>query len=651
MARRLSACALLALALLSVLGAASHGRNTTSPTPGTLIVANDNRVSGGKLRHDTLSISLEARTGQWQPEGEKGRSLEAAAWAEAGKPMQNPGPLIRVPAGTVVHAALRNTLAKPLTVYGFGVTRGVTDSVIIEPGLSREVHFTATQPGTYYYAGKVIPGPLPARLDEDTQLNGVIIVDSAGSPKTPADQVFVISWYFTLDSASKTGLGHGTMSINGLSWPHTPRLDYQQGDSVSWRVVNMTAIDHPMHLHGFYFRMDAKGDGIRDTVYAPDDRRMAVTEVLDPFETMALAWSPTRPGNWIYHCHFAGHLSHLVALDTESGVDQPDSMAQMRHPSDQPHQMYGLVLGIRVAPRGTPTPSTGEARPIRLIVRSKPNVYGSEPGYAFVLGGSPEEADTDAMPVPGPTLVLEKGQPVAVTIVNQTHDRAAVHWHGIELESFPDGVPGWSGVGKDILPSIAPADSYTVRFTPPRAGTFMYHSHFNEFRQITSGLYGPLIVLEPGQKFDPETDRILMFSDGGPTKNVITGPFPPAFMNGSATPGPIQLRAGVNYRFRVIGISGDTPHWLALTQDGKPIEWRAVAKDGADLPTHQAVMRPAQLVFDPGEIYDFQYTPSAAGQLDLQFGPPAFLKIPGSKLTSVPVSISAASGSSGGGGS
>ena len=57
--------------------------------------------------------------------------------------MQNPGPLLRVTEGTEVRASLRNTLPKPLTVYGFGATRGATDSVIIAPGASRDVHFTA----------------------------------------------------------------------------------------------------------------------------------------------------------------------------------------------------------------------------------------------------------------------------------------------------------------------------------------------------------------------------------------------------------------------------------------------------------------------------------------------------------------------------
>ena len=619
---RFTHCSTSVLAALPVLVLAGCGRSRTHEAPTTLIVANDNRVPAGVLKNDTLTIRLEARAGQWQPEGEKGRKLDAYAWAEEGKAMQNPGPLLRVTEGTEVRASLRNMLPRTLTVYGLGATRGATDSIIIAPGASQEAHFTAAAAGTYYYAGKTSPGPLAARLDEDTQLNGVIIVDSAGTPNVPRDRVFLISWYFTLDSTSATGLAHGTMTINGLSWPHTERLDYTQGDSVRWRVVNLTGVDHPMHLHGFYFRMDAKGDGVRDTTYAPPDRRMAVTEVLLPFQTMALSWTPTRPGNWIYHCHFAGHLSHLVALDTERGVEQPDSMAARHHPADKPHQMYGLVMGIRVAPRGELARSTREPRPIRLLVRSRSAVYGTEPGYAFVLGGSPEEADPAALPVPGPTLVLERDQPVAVTIVNQTHDRAAIHWHGIELESFPDGVPGWSGSGNDILPSIAPADSYTVRFTPPRAGTFMYHSHFNEFRQITSGLYAPLVVLDPGQTFDPGTDRILLFSDGGPTRNVVTGPDAPLFLNGKVKPHLADLNAGVTYRFRVIGIGGDAQTVLTITQRGTPIAWRAVAKDGMDLPPNQAVVRAAAIVFDPGEIFDFLYTPTAPGELMVTYGHP-----------------------------
>jgi FtsP/CotA-like multicopper oxidase with cupredoxin domain len=240
---------------------------------------------------------------------------------------------------------------------------------------------------------------------------------------------------------------------------------------------------------------------------------------------------------------------------------------------------------------------------------------------SFVLDGTPEAADPEALPVPGPLLLLERGKRVAVTIVNQSEEPAAVHWHGIELESYPDGVPGWSGSGKTILPSIAPRDSLTVRWTPPRAGSFMYHSHFNEAMQMGSGLYGPIIVLEPGQRFDPATDRILFFGTAGTSQNPVFGPFPSFVLNGKTQPEAMSLRAGTRYRFRLFNLAGDMPLMVSLNAGDAPISWRAVAKDGYPLPPSQSIARAAVLVFDPGEIYDFEYTPAAAGELTLRFGP------------------------------
>jgi hypothetical protein len=34
---------------------------------------------------------------------------------------------------------------------------------------------------------------------------------------------------------------------------------------------------------------------------------------------------------------------------------------------------------------------------------------------------------------------------------------------------------------------------------------------------------------------------------------------------------------------------------------------------------------PAVVVFDPGEIYDFEFTPAKAGEFNLKFGLPSFL--------------------------
>jgi FtsP/CotA-like multicopper oxidase with cupredoxin domain len=459
------------------------------------------------------------------------------------------------------------------------------------------------------------------RADGDQQLGGAIIVDPPNAPLVPNDRVMVISWNGDVDSTSKTGIGPFTMTINGLSWPHTERLDYTQGDSIHWRVINFTEVDHPMHLHGFYFRLESRGDGVKDTIYPTAQQRMAVTEPINGFSTMTLSWKADRPGNWIFHCHYALHLSSYVALESKGGtMDMPMTLSHMS--SDAPHQMFGLVMGIRIAPHGDQAKAPEHPRAIRVLVREKANVYGTQPGYSFVVGGTIGERDSTSMSIPGEPLILERGKPVAITIVNTTSDHATIHWHGIELQSYPDGVPGWSGTTSNRLPAIAPHDSLTVRFTPPRAGTFMYHSHFNEFHQIGGGAYGPIIVLEHGQKFDPATDKILFFGVAGAGMNPVYGPFPEVLMNGKAQPYDMDLKAGTRYRFRLLNLAGDGPTLVSLNAGKEPVMWRAVAKDGFTLPAAQATSRPATLLFDPGEIYDFEYTPSAPGELSLVFGPP-----------------------------
>ena len=646
MAYRLSSLA--TAGLLSAL-LALHG----APSPAD-VALNDNREPAGRLVDGVLTVHLDVRTGTWRPEGADGLAADVAAFAEEGRPLQVPGPLLRVPAGTAVHATVRNTLRVPVTIFGLGERRGLAgDSTVLAPGQVHEFRFTAAAPGSFYYAGRTstVRRPLFARNQEDSQLNGAIVVDPPGSTGAAPDRIFLISIWVREDSTKTSGIAKGLMTLNGRSWPHTERFEVAQGDSLRWRFINLTNLPHPMHLHGFYFQVRGEGDGVRYDSYAPDDRRLAVTEAVAPGGAMDLAWSPSRPGNWIFHCHMAAHITPTPVLDASKRYpDAAMAMANgtpLTHASHAPaaaadmmaHAMGGLVLGIHVTPRGETMRSTREPRAMRLLIRSLPGVYGQYAGYGYVLGGSPQELVTDHLTVPGPLLVLERGAPVAITLVNQSHEPAAVHWHGIELESFPDGVPGWSGGMPDVLPAIAPRDSLTVRFTPPRAGTFMYHSHFNEFQQIGSGLYGAIVVTEPGVRYDPEVDRVLLFSDGGPTLSPIKGPFPPTLLNGEVRPAPMELRVGVRYRLRLIDIHTDDPVSVTLLDGETPVTWRPIAKDGADLPASQATARPARLAFLPGEIHDVEFTPRAAGTLTLRFGTPAVGRRPTGPLTSVTVRV------------
>jgi FtsP/CotA-like multicopper oxidase with cupredoxin domain len=591
------------------------------------IQPNDQTKPAGKLTRGVLDIALETRLGAWRPDGEGGRALDNTwAVAEVGGSATTPGPMIRVPVGTAVRGTFHNTLDRPLVVFGLGVRRGFKDSLVVAPGATTPFAFTADQPGAFIYNARTHVDTTVGRDPSEQQLNGTIIVDR---PNAPKDRVLGISWNIAIDPKSANGGGSISMVINGRSWPHTERLSYAQGDSVHWRVVNFTDYDHPMHLHGFYFRVDSRSDGFVDTLYTPAQQRMAVTEMIRPFQSVALSWKADRPGNWVFHCHYALHVSDFVTLDTRNGMLETGE--QMHHESNAPHQMFGLVMGINVAPKGPQAVATAPDREIRIEQRERPNGYGKQPAMSFAITTGGNARDTATMPIPGPTLVLERGKRVAVTIVNRSKQHAAVHWHGIELESYPDGVPGWSGSGSQILPSIAPNDSLTVRWTPPRAGSFMYHSHFNEPRQMGNGLYGPIIVVEPGQQYDPETDRTFFFGTAGFIENLLTDP-PTLIVNGTATPPPMQLTAGKTYRFRFFNLAGDNATLVSMTKGTTPVEWRAVAKDGYPLPSSQAIVGPAKLMFDPGEIYDFEFTPKEPGELTFAFAPrdtkPKWVNVP-----------------------
>jgi hypothetical protein len=86
--------------------------------------------------------------------------------------------------------------------------------------------------------------------------------------------------------------------INGRSWPNTQHFTFTQGETVHWRWIDAAFEGHPLHLHGFYFRVDSRGNGQRDNVYQEDSQRdMVVTERLDPGDTRTISWVPERPGN------------------------------------------------------------------------------------------------------------------------------------------------------------------------------------------------------------------------------------------------------------------------------------------------------------------------------------------------------------------
>src|SRR5688572_1072458 len=339
--RLTDAAAGVALVLFPLIARAHEVTHAPEPR----IVSNDNRRPAGTLRNGVLTVRIDARDGTWTPDGPKGHHYSVAAFAEAGKTATTPGPLIRIPLGAEVRATVRNTLGKTLWMYGLGAKRGVTsDSVGIAPGASHEFRFRPDVPGLFYYAGRTVAPALAARLLDDSQLQGVMVVDSAGAPP---DRIFVISaWAVFPDTTRVSSVGeHVQLQFNGHAWPNTERLDLVQNDTVHWRFLNLSALEHPLHLHGFYYRVDSRGDGGRDSTIAPADRRLTVTELMNQGETMSMTWAPTRSGNWIFHCHLASHIATEAALESDRVMPKPGTVRHGDKPGHDPlKHMSGLVL-------------------------------------------------------------------------------------------------------------------------------------------------------------------------------------------------------------------------------------------------------------------------------------------------------------------
>ncbi|MCC8940784.1 multicopper oxidase domain-containing protein [Bradyrhizobium sp. Arg68] len=586
--------------LWSMLWLVSMAAATTAST----IFPNDNARPSGRLDGSVLTVRLFAGIGSAQPAGPRSVPIEVAAFGEEGGNLSAPGPLVRVREGTTIVITLRNTLGSALTVHGLCARPGPCDPVSVASGASQEIRFELNAPGTYFYWAATSSRPLRARAAHDTQLGGAIVVDPREG--SPVDRVFVISTFGGTPPPPKVRASESDVfAINGLSWPHTEQLHYKIGDRVRWRIINLSFTSHPMHLHGFYFVVEATGDISTAQPLAPDQQRMGVTEYVNVGRTFVMSWTPETPGKWLFHCHMTPHMSG------------PEHTAHYGHGgNDSAAGMAGLVLGIHVTGDWKAEPSDGRVpRKFSMVMREEPNRYGKQNGYRVDLEGV-DAPRINPGPVPGPVLVLTRGEPVEITLVNRMSEPTAIHWHGIELENYYDGVPGWGKRPGAITPAIDPGQSFVAKFTPPRAGTFIYHTHWHKDLQLTGGLYGALIVVEPGERYDPETDHIFIISLDGIVKETEPEPI---VLNGSTTPEPVVMRAGVPNRLRLINITAyDSALSASLFNRFDQTTWKPVAKDGATLPPQQTAVRPAHQLVSVGETYDFEVQPSLEQTLWLE---------------------------------
>jgi FtsP/CotA-like multicopper oxidase with cupredoxin domain len=92
------------------------------------------------------------------------------------------------------------------------------------------------------------------------------------------------------------------------------------GELQVWEVSNTSLMDHPFHLHGFFFQV------IEQNGKTPEYKSWKDTYNLKPKSKVKIAWIPdNRPGRWMYHCHIlehheAGMMAHFEVIDPKKGA-------------------------------------------------------------------------------------------------------------------------------------------------------------------------------------------------------------------------------------------------------------------------------------------------------------------------------------------
>ncbi|HEX9696109.1 MAG TPA: multicopper oxidase domain-containing protein [Actinomycetota bacterium] len=201
-----------------------------------------------------------------------------------------PGPEIHVKRGDRMRVVLTNNLPESTSIHFHGMRiPNAMDGVpfLTQDPVRKGETFTyefpvVDVPGTHMYHSHH-----NALKQVGMGLFGTVVVEP-GVPQTDVAYTMVL------------GDGELGYTINGKGFPATQPIVAKLGQTVLVRFLNAGQALHPMHLHGFHFRVVAR-DGVPTTPYTLNTLTVAPGEVYDGIFTA------DNPGAWAFHCHVLSH--------------------------------------------------------------------------------------------------------------------------------------------------------------------------------------------------------------------------------------------------------------------------------------------------------------------------------------------------------
>jgi len=238
-------------------------------------------------------------------------------------------------------------------------------------------------------------------------------------------------------------------------------------------------------------------------------------------------------------------------------------------------------------------------REFHLIVKEKELDIG---------GGKTAHTLTYNERIPGPTIRVIQGEPVRITLHNNSKSATSLYLHGLKLPHSVSGLP------RKDQGIVAPNTAFAYQFVPDKAGTFWYYPQIIHSKQKDNGLYGMLIV-EPQHPSTraPQQDIALVFSQTLAKKSAQPGGAAGVasssasasntyLVNGKTAPdiAPIELRQGERIRLRLLNASKEA---IPLHLSGHHFE--IVATNGSD-PLEPHVFRDT-ISLQPGDRVDADF--------------------------------------------
>ena len=123
----------------------------------------------------------------------------------------------------------------------------------------------------------------------------------------------------------------------------------------------------------------------------------------------------------------------------------------------------------------------------------------------ITLAGVTAKAMTINGSIPGPVLEFNEGDLAVINVTNKMDVETSVHWHGLILPNFYDGVPYLT------TPPIKSGTTFQYRIPINQSGTFWYHSH--TMLQEQKGLYGSIVIQPKKKTMEYDKELVVVLSD------------------------------------------------------------------------------------------------------------------------------------------